>query len=469
MFEKLNETVADLKRTVETTSANNIVKQELLATKQEMTRLREEVSLFQTKNQWRPSNGAWSEHNQAVHGKGKATLVEPNVVKQQKQGKFISHITHKQIHAYLSGDSLFTFVQQRLIRPKASVPKKPSPEMIEPRPLKMLKPPPKNLMTFRTYSADDYKAVYVEITPSRFSQIRSDLHAAGIATKKVINISFINGRTAEFVIQKSYEDVFKKMVGKEFFIHENFDPSRPMDLAAPASVISAFRKSFAQRIQNIILNSCMAIVCEFYKRMGDEKRIPAFHRSVVESTSEVRSLAESNEESSVNFRGQVGTAATFRSPVDRVIETHDGLKLLRSANTFVIDTQSPTSPNDGLRDERISITSEELRIIESQLAREIVETEDFPEFDLPLQTEKRSNKGKKRDITFEDHPVHWIKTEIFDEERSEHVDMLIDEDVDVLCFADQPSSSRKKRRVFQKLNYTSSTDTNEYENMDFSQ
>ncbi len=378
-------------------------------------------------------------------------------------------------------------------------------------------------MTFRTYSADDYKAVYVEITPSRFSQIRSDLHAAGIDTKKVINISFINGRTAEFVIQKRYEDVFKKVVGKELFIHENFDPSRPMDQAAPASVISAFRKSFAQRIQNIISNSRMAIVREFYKKMEDEKRIPAFHRSVVESTSEVRSLAESNEESSVNFRGQVGTTATLSNHVDPVIETQDGTKLLRSANTFVIDTQSPTSPNDGLRDERISITSEELRIIESQLAREIVETEDFPEFDLPLQTEKRSNKGKKRDITFEDHsvhwiktekfdeerssvnarekvetedydkfdllvqtrkrsnkgkqleitfedhPVHWIKTEILDEERSEHVDMLIDEDVDVLCFADQPSSSRKKRRVFQKLDYTSSTDTNEYENMDFSQ
>jgi hypothetical protein len=451
MFEKLNETVAELKRTMETTSANNVVKQELLETKQEMSLLREEVSSYQNKNQWRPSSGAWSRHNQSVHGE--ALLGETEIAKNNK-----------------TDHSLYAFVQQRLIRPEASVTKKSSPEIMEPRPLKMLKPPPKPAMTFRSYVADDYKAVYVEITPGRLSQIRSDLHAAGIDTKKVINISFINGRTAEFVIQKSYENVFKQMIGKELFIHENFDPSRPMDPAAPVSVIQAFRRSFAQRIQNIISNSRMVVVREFYEKMGNEKGISAFLPSAMEGTSKVGNVPESNEETFVNPLGQNGNPGSDNGHVGPVINSPDETQIQRSANKYVIDTQLTNSQDDGSHDDTISFTSEELRIIESQLAREIAETEDFPKIDLHLQQPKRrSNKGKEPSTTDEEYQVRWIKTKRFDEESFEDAHAFMDEDVEISRPADQPCSSRTKRRVFQKVDYTSSPETQDYENMDFSQ
>jgi hypothetical protein len=145
-----------------------------------------------------------------------------------------------------------------------------------------LKPPKKAVTNKNT--GKDYVALYVEVVPGRYSQLRADLYAAGIDTKKVINISYVNSRTAEFVVLRTYAKLFKETVGKELFFFENFDSSKPCDPTASADVQLAFSKSFDLRTKQIIESSRNRLVREFYENLRLDKE---FHPRFAENECEV--------------------------------------------------------------------------------------------------------------------------------------------------------------------------------------
>jgi hypothetical protein len=133
---------------------------------------------------------------------------------------------------------------------------------------------PENAVTNKN-TGEDYVALYVEGVPGRYSQLRADLYAAGIDTKKVINISYVNSRTAEFVVLRTYAKLF-------FF--ENFDSSKPCDPTASADVQLAFSKSFDLRTKQIIESSRNRLVREFYENLRLDK---GFHPRFAENEGEV--------------------------------------------------------------------------------------------------------------------------------------------------------------------------------------
>jgi hypothetical protein len=397
MIRQLNDTVSDLKKTMETSHLKVNVKQELCETKEEMLRLRQEV-----KNHWRPTSGAWSKHNSNVF-QGPPVLL----------GDLPSHSERK---------------------------------TLTPRPLTMLKPVVKNTMSFRTNSAEDLTVVYVEIFPSRFSRIRTDLHAAGIDTKKIIKISFINGRTAEFVVQTNYANVFKTIIGTELYVHDRFDASCPMDPNAPESVVLAFKKSLSKRIHNIIANSSMAIVRQLYVKMAHENGVLNSIGEKDSSFPEASAAVETNlSESPRNEKQEHGSG----------------------------DSNSSTAPQV-----QNSITSEELRLLKVDLVQE-TPVENFSGDDYYQSAQTSTGKGKEPaiEIDLEDEtgksPKSKNKTLPV---KKKNVETLMDEDLsedtDVEIISKIPTS-RKLRTLFQKLEYScsssNSTETNEDENMDLNQ
>jgi hypothetical protein len=399
MVLQLNDTVINLKRTMKTSHLKENVKQELSKTKEEMVLLRQEVQTI--KNPWRPTSGAWSKHNSDVY-RGPITT---------------------------SGD----------------IPSLPGGETLTPRPLRMLKPVAKNTMSFRSYSAEDYQVVYVEISPSRLSQIRTDLHAAGIDTKKIINISFINGRTAEFVVQTNYANVFKTIIGNELYVHDKFDASRPMDQNAPESVVLAFKKSFEIRIQNIIANSSMAVVRQFYKKMAQKNGTLNF-------------VADKQSD----FPGASTVERNFPESLGEEQQEHGSG-----------DSECSTKPR-----EQDSLNSEELRLLKVTLVQNTPVYE-FPEYGHSKHAQTSTLKGKERAIEIDLEEQTDKSPELNKKSfpaKKQNVETLMDEDfkedTDVEVVSKNPTS-RKLRRLFQKLEYSSLssnlTETNEDENMDLSQ
>jgi hypothetical protein len=388
MVRQLNDTISNLKRTMETSHLNNDVKQELSEAKEEMMRLRQEVETF--KNPRSPASGVWSKPNPDVYRAPLAT----------------------------SGETL------------------------TPRPLTMLKPVVKNTMSFRSYSAEDYSVVYVEISPSRLSQIRADLYAAGVDTKKVINISFINGRTAEFIVQTNYAKTFKTIIGKELHVHDRFDASRPMDPNAPESVVLAFKKSFLKRIQNIIANSSMAVVRQFYEKMG-------------------------KEHGTLNLNGEKDLEVPEAKVVENNLSETRGEEQPEHESGNVNGLTSPR--------EQDSVTSEQLRLLKVNLVKE-PSYDEFLEDDYLENAQTSTKKGKEPAIVIDledelgESPKSNMK--VFPAKQQD-VEKLFDDDLSEDMNVENVSKNpkpRKLRRLFQKLEYSSSssysTETNEDENMD---
>jgi hypothetical protein len=381
---------------MDTSHLKKDVKQELFETKEEMVRLRQEVQTF--KNPGKPTSGAWSKHNADVYRGQIAT--------------------------------------------SADIPSLTGSETLTPRPLRMLKPVAKNTMSFRSFSAEDYQAVYVEISPCRFSQIRTDLHAAGVDTKKIINISFINGRTAEFVVQTNYAQVFKTIIGKELFVHHKFDASHPMDQNAPESVVLAFKKSFAIRIQNIIANSSIAVVRQFYEKMAQDN-------------------------GTFNFVAEKETYFPEASAIERILSgtRGEGQQKQRSADS---DCSTPPREQD-------SITSEELRLLKVKLVQD-TPVHEFPEYGRSERAQTSTGKGKEPAIEIDLEEETDKSPKLSFPAKKQNVETLMgedfSEDTDVEVVSKNPTS-RKLRRLFQKLEYSSlssnATETNEDENMDLSQ
>jgi hypothetical protein len=235
-----------------------------------------------------------------------------------------------------------------------------------------------------------------------------------------------NGRTTEFVIQKSYVPIFKEILGKELFVHQSFDPSRPMDPTASALVISSFKKPFTTRVGNIIANSRMAVVRQFYENllhqmgsftdeeneqqlvtaMDNEQRLPGITEIDVEYR--LPGDTEMAEEQQMSGVSDDTTSSTTSSATEETVQS----------NTRTDDDETNTEDETLSIEAERSISTEDLQELVVEPFPERSEQEDYPlsvassrDQRKRIPTNSRRRQEENMDMAMDiDHPLRTYET-----------------------------------------------------------
>jgi hypothetical protein len=119
------------------------------------------------------------------------------------------------------------------------------------------------------------RRIYVNGIPrTSYKELKSRLFSLHFMLTKIVNISYIAQNCVEFVVQEDYTTSFLAKCKTFRFQVIEADPTKPLDPKYPVEKLEEVKALFARRVANIIQNTKLPSVKEFYTLYAAELDIP---------------------------------------------------------------------------------------------------------------------------------------------------------------------------------------------------